>query len=257
MSSWDAAAKWYSALLGEKGHYYHESVVWPNALRLLNLQPAMSLLDLGCGPGIFARYLPEPVMYCGVDLSKNMIEEAKRKIKRSSASFVVGDVASKKLRIEKTDFDRACMILSLQNMEHGATAVLNAARHLKTEGKLLLVLNHPCFRIPRQSGWGVDEQAKLQYRRVNRYLSPLQIPLQIHPGKGEKSEIFYSYHHPISEYAKWLSANNFCIESIEEWRSDKRSEGPKARMEDRSREEIPLFLALVGALRQRPQHLVT
>jgi hypothetical protein len=37
---------------------------------------------------------------------------------------------------------------------------------------MVLLLTHPCFRVPRQSGWGWDEQRKLQYRRVDRYLTP-------------------------------------------------------------------------------------
>jgi len=42
---------------------------------------------------------------------------------------------------------------------------------------LVIVLNHPCFRIPRQSGWGIDEKNKLQFRKVIKYMSPMEIPL--------------------------------------------------------------------------------
>lgn len=251
MSSWDAAEKWYSGCVGEKGHYYHQAVVLPNALRLLDLPSASSLIDLGCGQGVLARQLPQKLIYCGVDLSKKLVDEAKRTTKRALCSFVVSDASAKKLPVDKHDFDRACFILSLQNMENGEAAIANAARHLQEGGKLLIVLNHPCFRIPRQSAWGVDAAAKLQYRRVNRYLTPMNIPLQINPGKGEKSAIFYSYHHPLSHYSEWLSKRGFVIQNMEEWLSDKKSEGSAARMEDRAREEIPLFLALVAILSKK------
>ena len=248
MSSWDAAEKWYSGCVGEKGHYYHQSVVLPNTLRMLRLSKQNSILDLGCGQGVLARQIPDSVEYVGIDLSKKLIDEAKRLTKRKNASFYVGDTAAKKLPLEKNDFDRAACILALQNMQQGEGAIQSAARHLRQDGELLLVLNHPCFRIPRQSGWGVDEKSKLQYRRVNRYLSPMEIPLQIHPGRGEKSEIFHSYHHPLSEIMKWLSRAGLLIHTLEEWISDKKSEGAKARMEDRARREIPLFLALGAVL---------
>jgi len=246
-SSWDAAESWYSGCVGEKGHYYHQAVVLPNALRMLRLKKQTSLLDLGCGQGVLARALPESIEYFGIDLSKRLIDAAKRETKRKQCAFLVADATAKNIPLEKTDFDRAVCILSLQNMENGEGAIQTAARHLKERGELLLVLNHPCFRIPRQSGWGLDEKAHLQYRRMNGYLTPMQIPLQIHPGKGEKSEIFHSYHHPLSTYAKWLSHAGFAIQEIEEWISDKKSEGPKKRIEDRARREIPLFLAL-GAI---------
>lgn len=251
MSSWDAAEKWYSGCVGEKGHYYHQSIVLPNTLRMLDLPKQKSLLDLGCGQGVLARHLPDSIEYVGIDLSKQLIEEAKRTTTRKNAAFYVGDATANKLPIEKTDFDRAACILALQNMENGEGAIRSAARHLCMQGELVLVLNHPCFRIPRQSGWGVDEKAKLQYRRVNLYMSPMDIPLQIHPGKGEKSEIFHSYHHPLSVTMQWLAKAGFVIRALEEWVSDKKSVGSKARMEDRARREIPLFLALGAILSKK------
>ena len=255
MSSWDAAEKWYSGCVGEKGHYYHQSVVLPNALRMLNLAKQSSLLDLGCGQGILARQIPDSIEYVGVDLSKKLIDEAKRITKRKNCTFCVGDATAKKLPLVKNDFDRAACILALQNMEHGEGAIQSAARHLRQGGELLLVLNHPCFRIPRQSAWGTDEKASLQYRRMNSYMSPMNIPLQINPGKGEKSEIFHSYHHPLSDYMLWLSKAGFFIHTLEEWISDKKSEGAKKRMEDRARREIPLFLTLGAILFKKSESL--
>jgi SAM-dependent methyltransferase len=239
--NWDSSERWYTSCVGEKGHYYHQAVVLPNALRLLG--PKGSLLDLGCGQGVLARHLGADVEYCGVDSSQALIDTAKRMT--PGKQFAVGD-ASREIPVDKRDFDRACFILSLQNIENGEGAIGTAARHLKKGSKLLIVLNHPCFRIPRQSDWGIDEKAKLQYRRVNLYLSPLKIPIQTTPSKGEKSEMTFSYHHPLSDYALWLQKNKFSIAALEEWRSDKKSEGARAKMEDRARNEIPLFLAILA-----------
>lgn len=240
--NWDSSEKWYSSCVGEKGHYYHQTVVLPNALRLLGT--FQSLLDLGCGQGVLARHLPEKVDYVGIDQSKELIASAKRMSKERQ--FLVAD-ASGELPIEKKDFERATFILSLQNMENGEQALASAARHLKKKGRLLIVLNHPCFRVPRQTNWGIDEQMKLQYRRINSYMSSQEIPIQTHPGKGQDSETTYSYHHPLFVYANWLQNQKFAIISIEEWCSDKKSEGAKARMEDRARKEIPLFLAILAS----------
>lgn len=241
MQNWDSSEKWYSSCVGEKGHYYHQTVVMPNALRLLGRFD--SLIDFGCGQGVLARHLKEEIDYLGVDASKNLIASAKKL--SPNKTFVVGD-ATKPLSIEKTDFERASFILSLQNMEKGEGAIQTARHHLKKKGELLIVLNHPCFRIPRQSSWDVDNQMKLQYRRINSYLSAQKIPIQTNPGKGEKSETTFSYHHPLSTYSIWLQNAKFAILSIEEWCSDKKSEGSRAKMEDRARREIPLFLALLA-----------
>jgi hypothetical protein len=131
-------------------------------------------------------------------------------------------------------------------MENIQGALRNAQQHLKKNGKLLIILNHPCFRIPRQSHWGVDLKSKIQYRRMDLYMSEAKIPIQTNPSKSASSALTYSYHHSLSDYSKLLKAEGFCIDEIQEWCSDKQSEGGAARMENRARKEFPLFLALIA-----------
>ena len=241
-TSWESSHKWYDSLVGEKGHYYHEHVVLPQSLKLLSLKPTNSLLDLGCGQGILSRHIPPNIDYVGIDASPSLIKEAKR---RSQKLFQVGDI-TKPLNLKAEPFSHAALILVLQNVEDHEKALQNAASALKSGGKLLIVLNHPCFRIPRQSNWGEDALKKLQYRRLDLYMSSLKIPIQTNPGAGEKSATTWSFHHPLSVYTEALSKSGFVIEKMEEWISDKKSTGAKARMENRSREEFPLFLAILA-----------
>lgn len=242
--NWDTSENWYTSCVGEKGHYYHQKVVLPNALKLLG--KFRSLLDIGCGQGVLARAIPKDIEYVGIDASKELIRSAKKMTPHGT--FIHAD-ASQKYPLEKQDFDRACFILSLQNMEEGESAIKNGALHLKKEGKLLIVMNHPCFRIPRQSSWGFDEKMKLQYRRVNCYMSHQTIPIQTNPGKGKTSETTFSYHHPLSSYFLWLQKQGLSVDTMEEWCSDKKSVGAKAKIEDRARKEIPLFLAIIATKR--------
>jgi ubiquinone/menaquinone biosynthesis C-methylase UbiE len=220
-------------------------LILPNVGRLLHLKKQKSLLDLGCGQGVLARHIPPSIEYWGVDGSEKLLDSASKLTRREKCHFVHAD-ATLPLPIEKKDFDCVCFILSLQNMENPEGAIQNAARHLKPGGLLLIVMNHPCFRIPRQSHWGIDESSKMQYRRINRYMSPEKIPIQTSPGKGEKSSTTYSYHFPLSSYTQWMHASGIAILTIDEWVSDKKSEGAKARMEDRARKEFPLFLVFLG-----------
>jgi len=43
-----------------------------------------------------------------------------------------------------------------------------------------------------------------------------------------------------------LKTNGLIVQDLEEWRSEKKSVGKWAKMEDRAREEFPLFLAVLG-----------
>ena len=243
-TSWKQVGKWYDDIVSKGGHTYHQEVIFHALKKWLSFDNGDSVLDLGCGQGILARQLPEKVSYLGLDLANPLVQKAKG---YSGHKFQVGD-ATKPLKISKKDFSHAFMILSLQNMEKGEEAVKNGALHLKEGGKLIVILNHPCYRIPRQSSWEVDENKKLQYRRIDRYLSPLEIPIQMHPSKKEKSEKTFSYHNPLSTYVEWMVKVGFSLTRLEEWNSTKTSSGSKAKMENRARKEFPLFLALEGTL---------
>lgn len=244
-SSWEESAGWYDQVVGEKGHYYHQQVILPNLIRLLDLnKPSQGLLDLGCGQGILERHIPQGMAYLGIDVSPSLIKEAKKRTRIAQHEFLIHDLMDT-LNLPKKDFTSAVCILAIQNMEQPLQLFKNASDHLQKNGKLVLVLNHPCFRIPRQSSWGIDQQKKIQYRRIDHYLSPMKIPIQTHPGKQKELET-WSYHFPISSYSKWLFESGFNIETMEEWCSDKVSTGKNATMENRSRKEIPLFLAIVA-----------
>lgn len=244
-TSWESTERSYGKLVGEKGHYYHQSLIIPNILRILNIkQPEKTaLLDIGCGSGVLARHLPKGIDYTGVDMSQGLLDQAKQQTK--TGTFLFGD-ATKPLPVKKTDFDIAIFVLSLQNMELGKSAIEQAAKHIKSGGRILLVLNHPAFRIPRQTDWGYDEGKKMLFRIVNGYMGALKIPIAMEPSKKEKSPMTYSFHNPLSTYIEWLTAFGFSITGLEEWCSDKKSEGSRAKAEDRARKEIPLFLSLLA-----------
>ncbi len=243
-TSWQSSSKWYNRLVGDQGHYYHEHIILPNVLKLLNLNLNSKILDIGCGQGILAKKINPQISYVGIDLAKSLIEVAQKSNKNPNHKFLKLD-ATKPLNGFNSEFTHAVAILSLQNMENLDSVIKNVANVLKEDGKFILVLNHPAFRIPRQSGWGIAEN-KIQYRYVNNYMSDLKIPIQMHPGE-KSSEITWSFHHPISYYFKLLKQYGFLVEDLQEWVSDKKSEeGKVSKMENHARAEIPLFMTLVA-----------
>lgn len=244
-TSWESVNRWYDQLVGDEGHYYHRSLILPGALRLLGLKPGSSLLDLACGQGVLARHIPQNVAYWGIDMAKPLVEAAQQRDKQKNHHYIVGNI-TEPLPIKRKDFSHAAIILALQNVEHPEKVFENVSTHLAEEGQFVIVINHPYFRIPRQSCWEVDTQNKLQYRRINRYMSPLKIPIQHHAGKSKAAETTWSFHFPLSAYIQWLQQSGFVIATLEEWCSDKISTGAHAKMENRSREEFPLFMALLA-----------
>src|SRR5437763_513367 len=89
-TSWESVHRWYDDLVGKEGQYYHQHIIIPRVLQLLELQKGDSLLDLGCGQGILARHIPKETAYLGIDLSPALIDAAKKHQKERA--FVVGDM---------------------------------------------------------------------------------------------------------------------------------------------------------------------
>ncbi len=242
-TSWQKVSKWYGGLVGEKGHFFHQSLIMPLGLKLLDLKKDSKLLDIACGQGVMARNIESSIEYLGVDIAFDLIREAQKRDKNTKHKYLMADVTVEIPTKEK--FDRASIILALQNIKEPNLAIKTIAKHLVSGARFLIVLNHPAFRIPRQSSWEIDEKNKLQYRKISKYLSPMEIPVNVHPS-DPNSAVTWSYHHPLEDYSKYLFEAGFLIERIEEWASGKHSEGRAAKMENRAREEFPLFMAILA-----------
>lgn len=241
-TSWQGVSKWYQESVGESGHYYHQRIVIPGVLRLLDLHAGDSLLDLACGQGVLERALKVPISYTGLDAAGGLIAQAEKQKKDPQHVFAVADVTKPILQPDQL-FSHAACVLALQNMEKPEGLFAQMAAHLQPGGKGVIVMNHPAFRIPRQTSWGIDEKNKLQYRRVNMYTSPIKVPITAHPGQ-QSAVVTWSFHQPLSAYVSMAVSQGLVIDALEEWVSDKQSEGKAAKMENRGRSEFPLFLAM-------------
>ena len=229
-TSWQGVAKWYNQKLSASGSYYHEHTVIPGVLDMLELDKSSTLLDLACGQGILPQRIKQLDRYVGIDLASDLITSAKKAKYPFDATFQVGDV-SQSLNLGSQKFSHITMILALQNIEHPAMVIRNIAEHLQKNGAVVIVMNHPMFRIPRQSSWEIDQQSKMQYRRINRYYSELKIPIDMHPGERQK-KLTWSFHHPLSFYFDLFKKNNLVVTDLQEWVSDKESEGKAAKGEE-------------------------
>ena len=238
-TSWERDAAWYDEHLGSSGTY-HETLVLPNLMRLLELEPGTSLIDIACGQGYFSRvFAAAGAEVLGMDAAPSLIESARKE--GGGPRYQVGDAAD--LRgVPSGSFDVATVILALQNIEPASAAIGEAARVLKPGGRLMVVMNHPAFRIPKQSSWGWE--GDVQYRREDRYLSELRERLQTHPG-SDPDRYTYSFHRPLQFYFKAFAKAGLSVTRLEEWSSNRKSQpGPRAAAEDKARAEFPLFLCM-------------
>ncbi len=244
-TSWDPLAHWYDGWVGEGGSRHHRTLAVPAVLALLDPQPGERILDIGAGQGVLAPSIAKAqAHYVGVDASERLLQLARTHHGRQG-KFVYGD--ARRLAdipgLQRGSFDAVVFLLSIQDMDPLDQVLASAAWALRPEGRTVLLMTHPCFRVPRQSGWGWDEGRKLQFRRVDRYLTPLPVPLKPYPGK--QAGVTRSFHRPLQDYVNGLADQGLLLERMQEIpRPAARSSDGRAKAEALAHQEIPLFLAL-------------
>ena len=256
-TSWGGVADWYDEHLNTEEDSYQRQVILPNILRLLELKKGMTVLDLACGSGFFARELAQacPAIggVIGVDISAELINLAKKQ-KSNNLDYFISPAHDLSMIMDRS-VDAVVNILAIQNIEEVKEMLSGVKRVLRPEGKLIVVMNHPAFRIPQGSGWQWNEAGKKQSRLISYYLSETRTAIKMHPGLSRRSgakaeaDTTTSFHRPLQYYFKLLNNEGFAVSRLEEWISHKTSQsGPRKRVEDKARKEFPLFLCLVARL---------
>lgn len=249
-TAWEQQAGWYDQHQGRDGDDFYQVLILPAVLRQLAVIPGRRVLDVGCGQGVLGRALAErQIASLGVDASPSLIEAAKR---RGSPleEYRLGDARSLERVLSGERFAAASAVLCLQDLDPLEPVFAGVAEVLEPGGRFVMVMTHPCFRIPKRSGWGWDERDGLQFRRVEAYMSPLRLPIVTHPGMPADGASTSSFHRPISAYLNALGETGFAVVASEELCSHRRgTRGPRFLAEDRAAKEIPQFLVLTAIRR--------
>lgn len=244
---WDAVAQWYDKLVGDGGSDYHKNVILPALLRLLENYKGKKVIDVCCGQGFLGNILLQlgVAEVHGVDASETLIISARNRAKgNDKLQYTVADACEKDAAWANGSYDAAVCLLAVHDAADAVALFTNVSHALAKHGKAYIVMMHPCFRIPRQTHWGWDEQRKIQYRRLDRYASPLAIPITTHPGKntGEKT-VFH--HRSLADVMNALGASGLAVTHCDELVTHRRSQaGPRSRAEHRAAVEFPMFLLL-------------
>ena len=242
-TSWNQVANWYDELL-KNDDSYQAKVILPNLLRILDLKKDEKVFDLACGQGYFSNvFAHEGANVTSSDLSKNLIETAKKNSKEKISFYI--SPAHRAQFLKDNSIDTIVIGLAIQNIENVSDVFTECNRVLKKGGRMILVLNHPSFRVPQGSDWYFADG--IQSRVVFKYLSTSKIFIDMTPGeKNPKKKIkTISFHRSLQDYVKLFSKNGFVISRLEEWISHKQSQnGPRQKAEDTARKEIPMFMCI-------------
>jgi 2-polyprenyl-3-methyl-5-hydroxy-6-metoxy-1,4-benzoquinol methylase len=261
VSEWGSVATWYDDLIGQEGSDFHQSIIMPGIVRLLKTdKEAISgkkVVDLACGQGVLCRYLANQGVDCvGVDIASELIETAKLRgasqnvptYINADATKLLDDDGNLKYGLQPNKYDAVTIVLAIQNITPLSPVWHAANKLLKTGGSLIIVMMHPCFRVPKASDWSWNEKEHRQERVLWEYLSSQEIKIDMHPGKeaiGKKSESTTHYHRPLQAYINTLGNAKLLVDHIEEWVSNKKEQvGIKSEALEKAKKEFPMFLAI-------------
>lgn len=250
-TAWDPQAQWYDQHQGGGGDDFYTVLILPTVLRRLAATKGQRVLDVASGQGVLGRALAHlGIASLGVDASPALVEAA---IKRSGPleRHLVGDARELIKALGGERFDHAAIIMALQDLDPIAPVFTGIARHIPAGGRLVMVLSHPAFRIPKRSSWEWDEEERIQYRRLDSYYSAFASRLRTHPGAAagttDAKQETLSFHRPLSAYFNAIGEAGFAVIAADELCSHRRgTNGPRFAAEDRSAIEFPVFLALTA-----------
>ena len=244
---WDGVAGWYDKLVGADGSDYHQNVILPGVMDLLKVSPGEAVIDICCGQGVLARHLlaagAEQVL--GVDASGKLIGSARnRYASEGNVSFLRADACAESDWADGS-YDAAACVMAVHDVPDVDGLMKNISGSLKPGGRAVIVMMHPCFRIPQESHWGWDGDQKIQFRRLDKYGKALEIGIQTRPGLGtDEGTVFY--HRPLAEVISPMGKAGLGVVECVELFSHRRSQGggPFSNAEHKAAEEFPLFIGL-------------
>ena len=108
------------------------------AMDLLNLQPGERVLLVGVGTGADLPLLPPGVDATGIDLSPDMLAQARLKLDRCAATvkLIRGDAQT--LRVDESAFDAVILNLILSVIPDGNACLESALRALRSGGRAVI-----------------------------------------------------------------------------------------------------------------------
>lgn len=216
---WNNIAGFWDAYMGDGGNDFHNELIKPTVTELLQPGPGMKILELGCGAGLYTRYLDElGAAVVATDGSSVFLEIAQKRNAGNRAVFAALDVTLQAhwdaMHAAHPVFDALVCNMMFMDVAQVSIMCRNAARILKPGGVWVISLMHPCFGTSDMCF--VAEQDDTRQRnciKIYRYT-------HVEPFKGygirSQPEQHYYFHRPLHVVLGSLFACGLVVNGLEE-----------------------------------------
>jgi 2-polyprenyl-3-methyl-5-hydroxy-6-metoxy-1,4-benzoquinol methylase len=225
---WNKGAESWVEFKRSGKDYYSEYLNGPALKRMVGDVKGKKVLDIGCGEGCFSRFFAKAgAEVTAIDLSDALIKAAEEEEKRHplGVKYFVANAADLNM-LESESFDLAFCYMALMDIRDYEGAVSEASRVLKTGGRFVLLIEHPCFAFVRildgktVSGWETrlreDGSNEYPYYWVSDYLRRHSYACEWKHERLRSSFVTTGFHRPLSDYVNALTKHGLLVTGLDE-----------------------------------------
>lgn len=183
---------------------------WETLRSLLPDFKDKKVLDLGCGYGWHCAYAVEhgARQVIGIDLSKKMLETAKKKNAHQKIIYMQGDMET--LDFAENTFDVVFSSLAIHYIKDYPALLDQVKRVLKPNGIFIFSVEHPDFTAEGTQDWYYNDQHEILHFPLDRYFE-----------EGVRTAHFLGeevtkYHRTLTTYVNTLLIKHFNLLALVE-----------------------------------------
>ncbi|KAI4869991.1 methyltransferase type 11 [Hypoxylon rubiginosum] len=184
---------------------------WPQLKAMLPNLDGLSVLDLGCGFGWFARFARENGAACvrAIDLSEKMLDKARSLTDDENIEYERADL--EELRLAENQYDLVFSSLTFHYLVNLPTLIKEVSKSLRPSGRLICSIEHPIYTSPSKPSFVVDEETGRQFWPLDGYQS-----------EGLRSTNWFvegvkKQHRTMGTYINILLDNSLQLTDLVEW----------------------------------------
>jgi len=213
---------WTDTIFADAESYEDEAMIYIKSIKKIISVPAPTMLHLGCGAGGHDFHFKKHFKLTGVDVSPGMLDIAKKT--NANVTYLLGDMRSINLD-EK--FDAVVIPDSIDYMntlEDLKQTILNAARHLKTGGVLLVVAHtKEEFKDNNFVYTGAKDNIHITLFENNHIVSEnnYEAAMFYLIRRGKETSLHHEIHSlGLFSYEQWMSIFKRCQLKVDEFNID-------------------------------------
>jgi len=249
----DGAESWVEFVRSGK-NYYSEYLNGPALKRMIGDVKGKKMLDMGCGEGCFSRFFAKAgAKVTGIDLSDALIKAAVEEEERHplGVKYFAANAADLNM-LESESFDVAFSYMALLDIRDYEGAISEASRVLKTRGRFVVLMEHPCFTLFRVldgkavTGWETrvreDGSKEYPYYWIADYLQRHTYTVEWKHDRLKSSFKTTGFHRTLSDYVNALIKHGLAVTGLDEPQPLK--EGVKVHPSMKKHDRVPQSIVI-------------